>query len=364
VARKAQRELTVSVVRKLHLSVMTLAVGLVGGAAFWLLTASPRAADTLPAQNTDPEFWRMVNGFSEPNGDYPFENFVSNEVSYQDPLPELKRRIKPGGVYLGVAPEQNFTYIAALEPKAAFIVDIRRQNMLELLIYKALFELSADRGEFVSRLFSRKRPLGLDRNSSAESLFRAFESAPPDPQLYAETLQAIKDRLIKQRGFKPIGGDEQKIEYVFSVFFRGGPGMDYGYASTSPNNRVPSYYNLMVATDGHGQNWAYLASEARYQFVRNMQQKNLIVPLVGDFSGPKTLKAVAQYVKEHGATVSVFYISNVENFVSANWSGYLDNLRSLPQDDSTVLIRFIPTANTLLGWIKDVPPRWPGSYSH
>src|SRR5205085_11190561 len=101
--------------------------------------------------------------------------FVSNEVSYQDILPELTRIAKPGGAYLGVAPEQNFTYIAAIKPKVAFILDIRRQNMLELLMYKALFEMSADRGEFVSRLFSRPRPTGLAANASAETIFKAFD---------------------------------------------------------------------------------------------------------------------------------------------------------------------------------------------
>src|SRR2546421_9138281 len=99
---------------------------------------SAKAADTLPVRNTDAEFWRIVTDFSEPNGAFPYENFVSNEVSYQDILPDLAKIVTPGGAYLGVAPEQNFTYIAAIRPKVAFILDIRRQNMLELLMYKAL----------------------------------------------------------------------------------------------------------------------------------------------------------------------------------------------------------------------------------
>src|SRR5205814_8569003 len=135
---------------------------------------SLKATDTLPGRYTDAEFWRMVTDFSEPGGAFPFENFVSNEVSYQDILPEVKRIAKPGGAYLGVAPEQNFTYIAAIQPKVAFILDIRRQNMLELLIYKALFEMSADRVEFVSSLFSRPKPMGLNVTASAEDIFKAL----------------------------------------------------------------------------------------------------------------------------------------------------------------------------------------------
>jgi hypothetical protein len=331
---------------------------------FSFLVLSSNAADTLPARYSDAEFWRIVSDFSEPGGAFPYENFVSNEVSYQDILPELTRIVKPGGAYLGVAPEQNFTYIAAVRPKVAFILDIRRQNMLELLMYKALFEMSADRAEFISKLFSRPKPAGLKSTGTAEELFKAFEPVSGDTDLHKQTLQAIKDRLVRQHQFKLVGDDEQKIEFVFNVFLRGGPRMDYAYASSSPNNQVPSYYNLMVTTDGRGKNWSYLDTEDRYRYVRDMQLKNLIVPLVADFGGPKTIKTIAQYLKDHAATVSVFYISNVEDYLNASWNQYRANLAALPADDSTLLVRFVPVSNTVLGWIKDVPERWPGQYWH
>ena len=325
---------------------------------------SVKAADTLPGQYTDAEFWRMVTDFSEAGGDYQFENFVSNEISYQEVLPELSRLVKPGGVYLGVASEQNFTYIDVVRPKVAFIFDVRRQNTLQLLMYKALFEIADNRADFVSLLFSRKRPAGLDANSSVDALFQAFAEAKPDPQLYAATLKDIKDRLIRQHRFALSADDERKIEYIFNVFFRGGPRMDYGFASTAPNPYVPSYHVLAVANDGRGKNWVYLNREESYKVVRAMQQKNLIVPLVGDFTGGKAIKAVSQYVKDHGSTISVFYISNVEDYIQAKWSAYLSNLAALPADNSTLLIRFEPYNFTTLGKIQDVPPTWPGQYFH
>src|SRR5262252_6324480 len=180
------------------------------------LAISSKAADTLPGRYTDAEFWRMVTDFSEPGGAFPYENFVSNEVSYQDVLPEVARISRPGGAYLGVAPEQNFTYIAAIQPKVAFIMDIRRQNMLELLMYKALFEISADRVEFVSRLFSRPKPAGLKSTSSAEDIFKAFEPISGNPDFYKQTLQMIKDRLVRQHQFKLSADDLDKIDYVFN----------------------------------------------------------------------------------------------------------------------------------------------------
>lgn len=325
---------------------------------------SIKAADTLPRQYTDAEFWRMVTDFSEPGGDYQYENFVSNEISYQEVLPELSRLASPGGVYLGVASEQNFTYIDVVRPKVAFIFDVRRQNTLLLLIYKALFEMTDNRADFVSLLFSRKRPAGLAANSSADALFQAFADAKPDPQLYASTLKAIKDRLIRQHRFALSADDEQKIEYIFNVFFRGGPRLDYGFASTAPNPFVPSYHMLAVSTDGHGKNWVYLAREESYRRIREMQQKNLIVPLVGDFTGQKAIRAVSQYVKDHSSAVSVFYISNVEDYIQPKWAAYLSNLAGLPADSSTLLIRFEPYNYTTLGKIQDVPPQWPGTYYH
>jgi hypothetical protein len=155
-------------------------------AALLLLTVgSFPAADTLPAQLSDAAYWKMISEFSEP--DVPATRFdewlTSNEKGYQYPIPQLTKSVAPGGVYLGVGPEQNFTYIAAVRPKIAFIVDIRREILLEHLMYKALFEISKDRAEFVSRLFSRKRPAGLTADSSVEAIFQAYEGVKADSEL-------------------------------------------------------------------------------------------------------------------------------------------------------------------------------------
>src|ERR1039458_4109633 len=124
------------------------------------------ASDTLPSRLTDQEFWKLSEEFSEPNGYFQSDNLVSNEDTFQYVVPTIRKNVKPGGVYLGVAPDQNFTYLLAADPKMAFIVDIRRGNLHTQLMYKALLELSSDRADFVSRLFSKKRPAGLtDRKS-------------------------------------------------------------------------------------------------------------------------------------------------------------------------------------------------------
>src|SRR6185436_4846407 len=146
-----------NVIRTAFVAVIFGLVALVAPAA----QQPPAAAPTIPARLTDDQFWRLSTEFSEPNGYFRSENLVSNEHTFQYVIPALKKQTRPGGVYLGVAPDQNFTYILATQPRIAFIVDIRRGNLLQHLMYKALIELSADRAEFVSRLFSKKRPAAL-----------------------------------------------------------------------------------------------------------------------------------------------------------------------------------------------------------
>jgi len=122
------------------------------------LPAVLRAEDKLPAQLSDEEFWKLSNELSEPDGTFRSDNLLSNESYFQFVIPHLLELLKTGNVYMGVGPEQNFTYIAALKPKMVFLVDIRRGNFDLQLMYKALFEMSADRADFVSKLFSKKRP--------------------------------------------------------------------------------------------------------------------------------------------------------------------------------------------------------------
>src|SRR5437764_12414344 len=137
-----------------------------------LTCSSVVATDSLPEELSDKAFWKLVTDFSEAGGFFRSDNFVSNETTFQYVIKDLKKT-KPGGVYLGVGPDQNFTYIINMQPKLAIIFDIRRQNMLQHLMYKALIETSSDRADFVSRLFSRTRPKGLDSKTSPEKIFTA-----------------------------------------------------------------------------------------------------------------------------------------------------------------------------------------------
>jgi hypothetical protein len=332
-------------------------------------TPATMPADTLPSQISDAEFWRFVTEFSEPNGPYPYENYVGNEVMLQRVIPAARKHTKLGGVYVGVGPEQNFTYALALEAKMAFVVDIRRQNMLELLLYKALFEMTDNRADFMSQLFSRKRPPNLDAKTSVSALLAAYKAVQPDEKYQQENIKTIKSVLAKH-GFTLSNEDLKTIERVHAVFYRAGPAIDYTFEATQlpprPAAGFPSFERMMIATDGDcgspcltsyslppapGRTWSFLATEENYQSVRSMQLKNLFIPVVGDFAGPSTIRKIGKYLKDHGATVSAFYASNVEYYLDdKQQQAFYANVLALPTDSSSVFLRFITGTGASMPW--------------
>jgi len=305
-------------------------------AAILLAALVSGAADTLPPSLSDQEFWKLITDFSEPGGTFVFEMYMSNEVTFQEILPDLLKRVQPGGVYLGVGPEQNFTYVTALRPKMAFVVDIRRENMVEMLMYKALFEMSPSRAEFLSKLFSRPLRSALPPEASIDQLFNALTTGSGNPQLMAQNVQAVKDRLQKNHGYALTSKDLQTIDYIAGLFFRYGPDAHLTTYGTT-------YRQLMRVTDERGRNRNFLATESNYQFVREMQQKNLIVPVVGDFAGSKAIRAIARYLEQRAAPVTTFYVSNVEEYIQSpaqTWASYCRNIAALPLSASSTFIRF------------------------
>jgi hypothetical protein len=333
-------------VSKVMVTIRIAAVGIV--TCLMLGTFVPLRGQGPASSISDSAFWEMITGFSEEGGTFRYENLLSNENSYQRIIPALKRVVR-GDAYIGVGPEQNFTYIAAIEPKISFIVDIRRQNMLELLMYKALFELSNDRVDFVSRLFSRQRPEGLNADSSPEEIFKSYSAEVCIRQLLDHTLHKVTDRLTVRHGFSLTEDDRKTIQHVLETFCSAGPQIDYGFVNAPSTLTAPSYAELMTASDGMGQNWSYLASEEPFDRVRNMQLNNLIVPLVGNFAGNKTIRSVGQYLKMHNLTVSAFYISNVEQYLNETQKvAFRSNVATLPITHSSRLIRFTPPESTTL----------------
>lgn len=317
------------------------AVTLLCLAGLYIAPDSHVATLPLPDGLSDAEFWNLVEDFSEPGGFFRSDNFVSNETTSQYVIPELEKRTKPGGIYLGVGPDQNFTYILAIRPKLAFITDIRRQNMMLHLLYKALFELSHDRAEFLSKLFARRFLKQLTAKTSTEQLFELASAAPSDPELSAETLEEVLDHLRGHHQFALNPEDVKSVEYVYRSFAAAGPDIRYSFPSQYGWRRFPSYAELMLETDEEGENHSYMASEENFRIIKQLETENRILPLVGDFAGEKALRSVGRYLKDHGATVTAFYTSNVEFYLfqSEDWKKFFNNVANLPLDDNSLFIR-------------------------
>ena len=311
---------------------------------------SQAASETLPASLSDAQFWKLSTDLSEPAGSFRSENLVGNEHTYQYVLPELRQSLRPGGVYMGVAPDQNFTYIVAVRPRMAFIVDIRRGNLLQHLMYKAVFEMSQDRGDFIARLFSKPRPAGLRTTMSVGELFAAYARVDTSEALYRSNLRAITDLLIRTHGFTLSAADLEQLEAIYFAFFWQGPALRYSTIMSGFNARrggggFPTYEEMISQTDWEGVPQSYLASEENFKLVKTMEEKNLIVPVMGNFAGPRAIRAVGRYVRSRGGVISAFYVSNVEQYLFQDglFEAFARNVATLPVDERSTFIRSVST---------------------
>jgi hypothetical protein len=293
-----------------------------------LMTAAACARATTPRALTDEQFWGLVESLSEPAGTFPLsDNLVSNEPSFAQNVRDLR---PAGGVYIGVGPEQNFSYIARLRPSMAFIIDIRRENRNLHLMYKALFELSTDRADFVSRLFSRSRTPDLGPDDSVQGLFLRYRGLPASAGLLAETTALVHDRLLSARRFPLTRSDLDWIGRALRAFHDQGPEIHFQGPRSADSVR-PSYRQLMTARDTGGLSRSYLATEDGFSFLKDLHSRNMIVPLVGDFSGPSAIVRTGEYIREHRDALHAFYASNVRVYLSKQQiQAFCRNLASLP----------------------------------
>jgi hypothetical protein len=314
---------------------VTIAVGIalaIGASVTAVSQARPPAptGTNTAIRLTDRELWQLSVDASEPNGFFRSDNLTSNELGFERVIPDLLSRTRPGTAYLGVGPEQNFTYIVAVRPAIAVIFDIRRGNLQLQLMYKAIFELTQDRADFVSMLFSRPRPRGLTAETPVDDLFAAFKAAANDEALYERNLAAITERLLKVHALPLPAADVEGISHIYRVFFERGTAIRFS----------PNYAELMSATDEAGAYRSYLASESNFTVVRDLETSNLVVPIVGDFAGPKAIRRVGAYLKAHGLPVGAFYLSNVEQYLQdGKWAVFCRNVATLPLDTSSTFIR-------------------------
>ncbi|MEP7271722.1 MAG: hypothetical protein ABI882_09465 [Acidobacteriota bacterium] len=306
-----------------------------------LVTAPQAPPDSLPAR----EFARIIREFSEEGGNFFSDNLLSNETAYLHIVDKLKQSTSSGGAYIGVGPEQNFTYIAKVRPRIAFIIDIRHMAAIQQLMYKAIFHLSADRVEFLSRLLSKPPPKGklAEAGASFNELLAYFAEAPADEELFKVNLTEFSRMIQKDFEYTLATGELQELTYILRSFKDEGLSMTYHWSGGYMPGYFPTLKEVLSETDLTGKQGNFLASADEYRFVREMQLKNLIIPVTGDFAGPRALPAIADFLRKYSLTVSAFYASNVEQYLFDNqvFDDFANNVKKLPVNDQSVFIRSV-----------------------
>ena len=340
----------------------------------WLLLLSacvdPRGAGSVAARSefseagqlSDSAFAGLVERLSEPGGYFDTDNLISNEMSYLHVRGTLEGMGLSGGAYIGVGPDQNFSYIAQIRPRIAFLIDIRRDNLLQHLMFKSLFSLSRTRIEYLCRLFARPVPDDWEDwdERGVQQLIDYIDMTPVDPENVEIGLAGVADKAGRL-GIRLAQEDLETIRSFHYAFIRAGLGLRFSSHGRSPRAYYPTYRELLLETDLTGRQASYLASEGAFQLVKSLQERNLIVPVVGDLAGDHALVSIGEVIAERGEQVSAFYTSNVEFYLmrGGGFDRFMNNVAQLPIDAGSVIIRSYFGRN--FGYVH--PQSVPGYYS-
>ncbi len=310
--------------------------------ALQVAVAAVASSDSVRPPPQATPFAQLVGRLSEPGGYFDSDNLVSNETSYRHVLGALRALNLSGGAYIGVGPEQNFSYLAQVRPELAILVDIRRDNMLLHLLLKAMFGVARNRMEYLCLLFGRAVPPDLEMwtDLPLEQLLAWFETRPGDAIAHSQNHAMLMERVTGY-GVPLDSTDRATLRRFHDEFMAAGTELRFTSRGRPPRLGYPTVAQLYLATDMDGRPGSYLVTEDAFRIVREMQRRDRVIPGVGDLSGPTAMKAIARYLKERNLQVSVFYVSNVEMYLfrQGTFPRFVENVRALPAGANSVLIR-------------------------
>ncbi len=324
---------------------VVLTATLVSGAVLLSGCGVSRGDGALPASGdrlSDSAFAALSQRISEPAGFFDPDNLISNEAGYLKVLDALRRSGLRGGAYVGVGPDQNFSYIAELRPEIAFITDVRRDNLLQHLLLKALIERAPTRVEFLSGLHGRRPPPDpaewTDRSIGEAMDF--IDSANVDAQ-WVERVEAEVETQVRGYGLEVGEEDLETVRRFHQAFVSEGPGLRFTSFGRPPRAFYPTYRQLVLETDVEGTQASFLADAGRYGVVRDLQLRNRIIPVVGDLAGPSAIGQIGKVLRESGLDLTAFYVSNVEFYLwrAGSFERWRSNLARLPAAPNAVVIR-------------------------
>jgi len=306
---------------------------------------APRTAPAAPAARAEPslsiaEFGELTQRLSEPGGFFASDNLVSNETSYLHVLGAMQALGVTGGAYVGVGPDQNFSYIAAIRPEIVFLIDIRRDNLLQHLLYKAVFEMARNRLEYLCLMTGKPVPGRLEKwdQTDIAQILAWVDSTKSDPQLMQQTLTRVRQTVLRY-GHTLNESDLANLQRIHVAFFEWG--LETRYSNRGRLSGYPTWRQLILETDLEGNRGNYLATEARFQYLKSLQRRNLMIPVTGDLGGPHALAAVGREIAARGLHISAFYTSNVEQYLmqGPGFASFAETVTQLPRNENSVFIR-------------------------
>lgn len=322
-----------------------------------LLAALTAIPSSVPAQSekTAVPFADRIRDLSEPPGHFDTDNLISNERRYLEVVPTLAQTGVTGGAYVGVGPDQNFSYIARVRPSVAYIIDIRRDNLLLHLLFKALFAAAPTRVEYLCLLTGRAPPQGAARwrDRPLDDVLTWVDSAP---MVDRAAMRTDVERRVRGFGLPLAASDLDTIARFHGEFIDKGLGLRFTSHARAPLSYYPTFRMLLQAEDRDGQRWSFVASEDAYEFVRGLQARDAVVPIVGDLAGPHAMRAIGAALKADGVALSAFYASNVEDYLFRRdrFVPFVDNLRTLPRRPGAALIRSVFRRGTSVSMVQPV----------
>ncbi len=322
-------------------SLLTLALAMLLVAAP-SLAQQPAAAPARTRSDSARAFGALVASLSEAGGYFDTDNLISNERSYLHVMSGLDRLGVRGGGYIGVGPDQNFSYIARIKPSIAFIVDVRRDNLLQQLMFKALFARARNRAEYLALWLGKPLPddVAALSNANIDAIVARLDALTSTPISARAAHAAVQDE-VQRFGIPLSTQDLATIERFHAAFIASGLSLQFTSTGRRPREYYPTLRQLILERDLNGVQASYLARETDFQFVKSLEARDLVVPVVGDLGGTKAMRAIGALLTQRGERLSALYASNAEDYVmrGGGFARYAKSVLAMPRDAKSVFIR-------------------------
>jgi hypothetical protein len=262
------------------------------------LPPAARSVRALPALS-DSARARLVLSLSEQGGFFDTDNLISNERSYLHvigaPAAHARRRV-PGG---RAGPELLLPGGRAARGRVHHRHPAR-QPAPAPAAQVALRPL-VERAEYLARLHGRAlpdNPRSWDRRP-LEDILKRVESLPVDSRRGARERRAV-DSLVRALPLPITDQDRATIERFHRTFIENGTALRFQTFGRAPRPYYPTYRQLLLETDAAGRPASFLVDEEDFRWVKELERRNLVIPVVGDLAGAHAVRAIGGWLERQG----------------------------------------------------------------